>query len=402
MVQKVDRASIKAQAKAQLKGKVLMTFLCIAVASIITSAAAQIPTRLTQSSASTTLSIIGWLVYIAVVIFVSIPVTVGLNKVYLNITYGYKPSVSTLFEPFSKYYKNSIVTTLYVGVLELLWYLPFLLISIILIGVAFAGTFATVGGDLANLFMYGEMYDLDASNASMILGLFCGIYLIILLLMIPYMIIINAYAQSINILCEYPNTTPTECVNLSKAMMKGRRWELFVLNLSFILWILLVCVTFGIAIIYVGPYMSVTLANYYHRIKGSVLDSNNSGNGGYDANAGYGANAGYDANAGYGGYQQGGAPYGQADQYGQPQNPQYGSNVPYSQNVAPQAPYDAPVQNAADQFSQTMDQAATQVNQAADQAAAQVDQAAADSAQALDQASHDMMTNFDDYIDKKD
>lgn len=49
--------------------------------------------------------------------------------------------------------------------------------------------------------------------------------------------------------------------------MNGHKWELFVLQLSFIGWYLLVSITFGIASIYVVPYMSCTVANFYQRIK---------------------------------------------------------------------------------------------------------------------------------------
>jgi uncharacterized membrane protein len=45
--------------------------------------------------------------------------------------------------------------------------------------------------------------------------------------------------------------------------MQGHRWRLFVLCLSFFWWFLLVTVTAGIALIYVGPYMSATLAGFY-------------------------------------------------------------------------------------------------------------------------------------------
>nr|MCR5509550.1 DUF975 family protein [Lachnospiraceae bacterium] len=163
------------------------------------------------------------------------------------------------------------------------------------------------------------------------------------------------------VLCEYPDYSPTQCIDASKAMMKGRRWELFVLSLSFIPWILLVCVTLGIAIIYVGPYMTLTFTNYYHRIKGGFVGNNT-----YNNNGGYGQPV---------------DPYGQPQApYGQTQAP-YGQ--PYGQPQAPVAP--APeqfVQNTADAFANTVDQAATE------------------SQQALDQASHDMMTNFDDYTDK--
>ena len=43
--------------------------------------------------------------------------------------------------------------------------------------------------------------------------------------------------------------------------------DLFVLQLSFILWILMGIVTLGIGYIYVIPYMQQTLVNFYNSIK---------------------------------------------------------------------------------------------------------------------------------------
>ena len=49
--------------------------------------------------------------------------------------------------------------------------------------------------------------------------------------------------------------------------MSGRLWEYFVLQLSFILWGLLVSVTCGLAALYVAPYTNVTYAGYYLSLK---------------------------------------------------------------------------------------------------------------------------------------
>ena len=56
-------------------------------------------------------------------------------------------------------------------------------------------------------------------------------------------------------------------LNESKAIMHGHKMDLFVLYLSFILWDILVCFTFGIASVYVLPYQSATIANFYQNIK---------------------------------------------------------------------------------------------------------------------------------------
>lgn len=88
-----------------------------------------------------------------------------------------------------------------------------------------------------------------------------------LLLVVPGIIAAIRYSQAIFIMLDNPDKGIRECVNESKAMMQGRWGEFFVLNLSFILWGLLVSVTFGIAGLYVMPYMVLTMAGYYNKIK---------------------------------------------------------------------------------------------------------------------------------------
>ncbi len=60
-----------------------------------------------------------------------------------------------------------------------------------------------------------------------------------------------------------------EAISKSKEMMNGHKMEYFVLSLSFIGWAFVVGITFGIAGIWVMPYMSTTYANFYNKIKGA-------------------------------------------------------------------------------------------------------------------------------------
>lgn len=106
---------------------------------------------------------------------------------------------------------------------------------------------------------------------SILIGFFT--FLWSLLLWIPGIIKSLSYSAAPWILAENPYLTAGEALNRSKIVMNGHKWELFVLQLSFILWNLLVIITFGIAAIYVTPYMQVTLANFYRKIGISYEDS---------------------------------------------------------------------------------------------------------------------------------
>jgi uncharacterized membrane protein len=88
-----------------------------------------------------------------------------------------------------------------------------------------------------------------------------------LLFIIPGFVKSLAYSQMFYLMADHPKLEPGEAQKKSIAMMDGHKGELFVLYLSFIPWMLLVCITFGLAAIYVVPYMNATLANYYNYLK---------------------------------------------------------------------------------------------------------------------------------------
>lgn len=88
-----------------------------------------------------------------------------------------------------------------------------------------------------------------------------------LLFIIPGYIKQISYSMAPYILAENPTMTAREALSKSKEIMNGHKWEYFVLQLSFILWYMLVGITFGLAAIYVTPYISATTANFYNSIK---------------------------------------------------------------------------------------------------------------------------------------
>lgn len=137
------------------------------------------------------------------------PLSLGLTMVYLDVTYGDPVEISTLFKGF------------------------------------------TMMGKAIKLFLW----------------MFLFIYLWMLLFIIPGIIKGYSYSMAYYILAENPDMKAKDAITESKIIMQGHKWELFVLELSFILWILLGIVTLGIAMIYVEPYMQLTLTNFYHNIK---------------------------------------------------------------------------------------------------------------------------------------
>ena len=88
-----------------------------------------------------------------------------------------------------------------------------------------------------------------------------------MLFVIPGIIKTYSYYMAEFILAENPELTANQAITKSKEMMKGHKFELFVLQLSFFWWFLLGGITFGLAYIYIVPYMGATFTNFYNSIK---------------------------------------------------------------------------------------------------------------------------------------
>ena len=95
--------------------------------------------------------------------------------------------------------------------------------------------------------------------------------LAILTLGIGAIIVNYMYSMVPYLLHDYPELTPREAMKISREMMSGQKWNLFVLDLTFIGWILLSILTAGIGMIFVEPYMSTTRAAYYEDLKSEKL-----------------------------------------------------------------------------------------------------------------------------------
>lgn len=88
-----------------------------------------------------------------------------------------------------------------------------------------------------------------------------------LLFYIPGIIAAIRYSMTFYIIADNPELSATEAIDKSKEMMKGHKGEFFVLLLSFFWWYILCFITFGLAAIYVSPYIEATKVAFYEKIK---------------------------------------------------------------------------------------------------------------------------------------
>lgn len=76
------------------------------------------------------------------------------------------------------------------------------------------------------------------------------------------------------ILAENPAISKKEAFFLSSKMMKGNKFKVFLLDLSFVLWEIASFMTFGIlGILFVNPYRKMTLAGLYIKLREEVINS---------------------------------------------------------------------------------------------------------------------------------
>lgn len=88
-----------------------------------------------------------------------------------------------------------------------------------------------------------------------------------LLLIIPGIIMSFAYLMTPFILNDRPDLSVGQALKLSRTMMKGHKWQLFCLELSFIGWALLSILTLGIGFLWLEPYVLTSIAAFYEELK---------------------------------------------------------------------------------------------------------------------------------------
>lgn len=119
-----------------------------------------------------------------------------------------------------------------------------------------AGNYAEYGTLLDGFTYVGKIILLE-------LVMYCRIFLWSLLFIVPGIIASYRYRFARFNLCENPDLSITEAINMSKAQTQGLKMELFVMDWSFFGWELLSALSGGILNIYVLPYRTQTELGYY-------------------------------------------------------------------------------------------------------------------------------------------
>ena len=229
---------LKEQALATLKGKwgsfVGLTFLYILLY-MIASGLTQFGTIFAGSSFKTlaiVFTIIG-----AIVTILFVPMQYGYYIAHLNSSRQDLPAdIGDLFCGYKRFV-DVFVTLLLLFLAIFAAMLPFIIFYVVMI---------TKGWFFAHTFL----------NCT-----------IALLLMIPGLILGLAYTMVPYILHDHPELHPAGVLTESRLMMKGHKWELFLLILSFFGWMLLSVFTLGIGMLWLAPYMQMTITKCYEQLR---------------------------------------------------------------------------------------------------------------------------------------
>ena len=87
-----------------------------------------------------------------------------------------------------------------------------------------------------------------------------------IIFIIPGVVFALMYSQVYYVIVDNKNYGALECLKESRTLMDGYKWDYLVFNFKFIGWILLTIFTFGIAGIYVIPYIIIAQAKYYDNL----------------------------------------------------------------------------------------------------------------------------------------
>lgn len=103
--------------------------------------------------------------------------------------------------------------------------------------------------------------------------MYLWVFLWSLLFFIPGIVKAYAYSQMFFIIAENPKIGVRKSMRLSLEITRGYKGDLFVMDMSFLGWIILSSLTGGLLLLYVMPYMQMAKTNAYKMLKSMAIQS---------------------------------------------------------------------------------------------------------------------------------
>lgn len=187
------------------------------------------------------------LIYTIAVLIIGGPVSLGYVKFNLHLTDGRPAGFTDLFSQFHRFGEGFLVyflRLLYTFLWTMLFTIPCVIAGIIVMVVLM------------------DNYSIAGIYAAVFAMLLCLVPAIILGTMKTY-----SYAMAPYLLYENPGMGANWAIQKSVDLMRGNKWRLFCLAISFIGWAILCCFTLGIGFLWLKPYQEAAYAVFYREIK---------------------------------------------------------------------------------------------------------------------------------------
>ncbi len=182
-------------------------------------------------------------IIIAAIIFN--PLLVGTSKFFLEQAQD-RPDMNNVFMAFRTNLNNVVKVSFIRDIKLILWFVPFFAILF----------FITAELEAASVIVRSAMF-----------------MPIVIVLMIPGIVKSVEYSIINYILAENPDIKSKTAFIMAREMMRGNKGRLFLLELSFIGWIALGLMAFGVGIFLVIPYEEAAVAHFYLDAKAQAINT---------------------------------------------------------------------------------------------------------------------------------
>lgn len=243
------RLELKTRAKTVLKNNYGDNVVACIIVMLITGVA---------SSLISFIPVINFLGSLTISFFLSLPLTVGLCYFFKQNRQS-APIVKNVFYAFESSRYMSVVSAMaWCQLFIILW-------SLLPLGGIVIFSSKLIASSFSAKTMHNFVFDADWIVVTSLCSLIFVAGLVIV------MIKSLSYSMTPYILTDNPYIGYSRALKLSIAMTNGQKWNIFVLQLSFIGWILLSALTFFIGMIFLAPYMLATQYELYEKLRDNAI-----------------------------------------------------------------------------------------------------------------------------------
>lgn len=241
----MTNGEIRSTARAKLAGKWGRAVLAFVIVTVISGIAGGVVSFFGEAEPGRVPPALVVIVNVLVVL-IELPLQYGFQTFFLKLVRDQNPSIERLFDGFQIFWK-AVAVQLVRNLLPLLWALVFFLPGLGLMWLLMY---------LSPSFLISYLQN-PVAYWTILLGVTAAIAVVVSF----------RYALAVYILHDNPDSRTMQVIRLSSKMMRGRRWKLFMLYLSFIGWAILCLLTLGIGYLFLVPYIEASVAVFYEDLK---------------------------------------------------------------------------------------------------------------------------------------